>query len=91
MRIPVTISGTFPGGKPFSEETHLVNVSKFGARLKTELPLELGMQLKVRSKQTADQGLFHVVWTGREETPRGGEIGIEYLEVSSFLGITFPD
>ena len=91
LRIPVTISGTFSDGRPFSEEAHLKDLSKFGARLKTELPLKLGMQLRMRAKQSANEGIFQVVWLGQEDTPRAGEVGIEYLEVSTFLGITFPD
>ncbi len=90
VRVPVTISGVLPDGKPFTEETHILTVSKFGARLKTQHPLKIGTQLKVKPKQR-EAGSFRVVWEGREGTPRAGEIGIEYLRVSNLLGVSFPD
>jgi hypothetical protein len=91
IQIPVTISGTLPDGKPFNEETYLLSVSKYGARLKTLVPLQRGMQLKVLPRNRREAALFRVVWTGQEGTPRAGEVGIEYVEVSNLLGLIFPD
>jgi hypothetical protein len=91
VRIPVTLSGTLPGGKAFSEETFIVSISKFGAKVKTEQPLEVGMRVKVRPHGRGEAGRFKVVWMGRPGTPREGEAGIEYVEVSNLLGIAFPD
>jgi hypothetical protein len=91
IQIPVVVSGTLLDGKPFSEETYLLSVSKFGAKLKTRLPLQQGMQLKVQPRNRPESGLFQVVWTGEEGTPRAGEVGIEYVEVSNLLGIAFPE
>ena len=91
IQIPVAVSGTLLDGKPFNEETFLLSVSKFGAKLKTGLPLQQGMQLKVQPRNRPEAGLFQVVWTGEEGTPRAGEVGIEYVEVSNLLGIAFPE
>ena len=91
VRAPVTISGKLPDGSPFRELALIVTVSKYGAKLKTELPLREGAEIKVQPRKGSQAGLFRVVWTGREGTPRAGEIGIEYLRVSSLLGITFPE
>jgi hypothetical protein len=91
VRIPVRLSGTLPGGKPFTEETFIVSISKFGAKVKTRQALEVGMQVKVQPHRRREAGLFKVVWTGRPGTPREGEAGIEYVEVSNLLGIAFPD
>jgi hypothetical protein len=91
VRIPVTLSGTLPGGKAFGEETFIVSISKFGAKVKTAQPLEVGMRVKVQPHRPAEAGLFKVVWMGRPGTPREGEAGIEYVEVSNFLGVAFPD
>ena len=90
LQIPVSISGTFPDGSPFNEEAYLLDISKFGAKLRTQLPLGLGMQIKILSKKSTESALFRVVWTGDAETPRAGEVGIEYVAVSNFLGINFP-
>jgi hypothetical protein len=87
----VTVSGTWPDRTPFEEDTYISSVSKFGASLKTDLPLEVGMQVRVESKRGREGALFRVVWTSRECPSRGGEVGIEYLEASDFLGITFPE
>jgi hypothetical protein len=91
VRVPVTISGKFPDGSPFREQAQIVTISKYGAKLKTELPLKEGAEIKVQPRKGVQPGLFRVVWIGREGTPRAGEIGIECLRVSSLLGITFPE
>ncbi len=90
VRVPVTISGTLPDGKPFSEDTQILCISKYGAKVKAQSPLSVGMELKVQPKQRREAGLFRVVWTGREGTPRAGEAGIEYVKVSNLLGVSFP-
>jgi len=91
VRIPVRLSGTLPGGKAFTEDTFIVTISKFGAKLKTEQPLEVGTQVKVQPHRRREAGVFQVVWTGRPGTPREGEVGIEYVQVSNLLGVAFPD
>lgn len=91
VRVPVAISGTFPDGSPFRQQGHIVTVSKYGAKLKTDLPLKVGTQVKIQPEKGSQPGLFRVVWVGREGTPRAGEVGIEYLRVSNLLGITFPE
>ena len=91
IRIPVIISGIFPDNKPFQEDTFAVTLSKFGAKIRTALPLKEGQQLKLRPKGRKDSAIFRVAWVGREGSPREGEVGIEYLRVSNLLGVAFPD
>jgi hypothetical protein len=91
VRMPVVISGTLPDGKPFKETTHISTVSKFGARLKTLSPLQPGMEILVKPLQKKETSRFRVVWMGQEGTPRAGEAGIEYVQVSDLLGVAFPD
>jgi hypothetical protein len=91
VSVPVIFSGKLSGGKTFSEETLIVSISKYGAKVKTDLPLKVGMQVKVQPKKRRGSALFRVVWMGREGTPREGEVGIEYVKVSNFLGVAFPD
>ena len=89
---PVRISGTLANRAPFEEDAQIVTVSKYGAKLKTHLPLKVGMQLKVAPLRGKNSGVFKVVWVGREGTPRVGEVGVEYArEITSILGINFPD
>ena len=77
---------------PFAEDARIVTLSKFGAKLKTRVPLQVGMQVKVQPQLGEKSGVFKVVWVGREGTPRAGEVGVEYSEeITSILGINFPD
>ncbi len=91
LRVPVKLSGTLPDGKPFSEDTYILTISKYGARLVTRLGLKVDMRVKVQPRNGKDSALFRVAWVGREDTPRAGEVGIEYVRVSNLLGITFPE
>jgi hypothetical protein len=91
IRIPVILSGKLADGSPFHEEASIITVSKFGARLKTGLELSVGGEVKVKPKMKKDAALFRVVWVGRPGSPREGEIGIEYAEVSNVLGVAFPE
>jgi len=91
IQIPITISGTWPDGRSFNEETYLLDISKFGARLKTLLPLQPDMQVTVRPRMGSESALFRVVWRGEAGTPRDGEVGMEYVHVSNLLGINFPE
>jgi hypothetical protein len=91
IQIPVIISGTFPDGRPFNEETYLLDISKFGARLKTLLPLQPDMQVEVKPRLGSKSALFRVVWRGEAGTPRAGEVGMEYVQVTNLLGINFPE
>jgi PilZ domain len=91
VRVPVTISGTYPDGVPFREKGQVVTISKYGAKLKTVLNLKVGTQVSIQPNRKSQPGVFRVVWVGREGTPRAGEIGIEYIRVSNLLGVTFPE
>jgi PilZ domain-containing protein len=91
LRIPVVITGTYPDGAPFSEETFILEVSKYGARLKTRRHLEPGMQIKIRLKKQPDANLYRVVWAAQEDLTGLGEVGVECMEAPNSLGITFPE
>ncbi len=89
---PVRISGMLANHMPFAENAQIVTVSKFGAKLKTRIPLKVGMQVKVEPLLGKNSGVFKVVWVGREGTPRAGEVGVEYArEIAKILGINFPE
>jgi len=91
LRIPVVISGTSSEGDPFTEETYVLDVSKYGARLETQLSLAPGMEIKLQPKGRSQSAVFRVVWTAHDDPQGAGEVGIECLEVPNFLGITFPE
>ncbi len=91
LHIPVSISGKLPDGKPFEEETHILTVSKYGAKIKTKFPFKVGMEVKLKPKQRRDSAPFRVVWVADKGSPWEGEVGIEYVMVSNLLGATFPE
>ena len=89
---PVRISGVLANRMPFAEDARIVTVSKFGAKLRTQIPLQVGMHLKVAPLRGTKSGVFKVVWIGRTGTPRAGEVGVEHgKETASILGVSFPD
>ncbi|MGD0221339.1 MAG: hypothetical protein ABSF71_03310 [Terriglobia bacterium] len=89
---PVRISGVLSNDMPFAEDARIVTLSKFGARMKTRIPLKVGMHIKVQPLLGKNSGIFKVVWVGREGSPRAGEVGVEHSkETADILGINFPD
>ncbi|MFZ0959992.1 MAG: hypothetical protein WAO35_03740 [Terriglobia bacterium] len=87
----VRVSGTLANNEPFTEETEIVTVSKYGAKLKTQIPLQVEMQLKIQPLRGANSGIFKVVWVGRKGTLRAGEVGVACTkETADILGINFP-
>ena len=90
VRIPVIVTGTLPGGDSFSEETYVMTVSKFGARLKCSQPLTPGMEIRVRPKAGNEDALCQVVWVGGR-SGASGEVGIQYVKAANLFGIAFPD
>jgi PilZ domain len=90
VRVPVVVTGELPGGDTFSEETYVMTVSKFGARLKCSHALTLGMEIRVRPKAGNEDALCQVVWVGGR-SGASGEVGIQYVKSSNLFGIAFPD
>ena len=91
LRIPVIISGKSSEGDPFSEETYVVCVSKYGAKLATQHSLEPGMEITLQPKGRNQSAAFRVVWSAPADPQGAGEVGIECPEVPDFLGVTFPE
>jgi hypothetical protein len=89
---PVRISGVLIDDAPFAEVTRIITVSKYGAKLKTRIPLQVGMQVKVKPLLGRKSAVFRVAWVGRDASPHAGEVGVESAEgIASILGISFPD
>ena len=91
VRIPVSISGTLPDGEPFTEETYVLTVSKFGARLKTGHRLSPGTEILVKPRAGTTDALFRVVWAEKGRAGGSGEVGIQYVKASNLFGVVFPE
>jgi len=90
VKIPVIIQGMDKHGYEFEEETETFVVSKYGARVFTVHELEVDLVLKLRLKNEENWLDFRVVWIGSEETNSANQIGIEFIQLSSFFGVIFP-
>ncbi|TAM79192.1 MAG: hypothetical protein EPN47_19480 [Acidobacteria bacterium] len=90
VRIPVVVTGTLPNGESFTEQTYVLTVSRFGARLKCSHLLTPGMEIRVRPKAGNEDALFQVVWAGGR-SGNSGEVGIQYVKAVNLFGIAFPD
>lgn len=91
VRIPVDVAGTLPGGEAFTEETYVLTVSKFGAKLKSSYPLSPGMEIRVRPRAGLAEVLCRVVWAEVRRGSRPNEVGIQYVNASNLFGVAFPD
>jgi hypothetical protein len=89
---PVRISGVLRSHAPFAEDTKFVTVSKYGAKLKTRIPLQAGMDVRVKPLYGKKSGVLKVVWVGRDDSLRAGEVGVECSAgIASIVGVYFPD
>jgi len=90
VRVPVSVTGVLPGGESFTEQTYVLTVSKYGARMKIRHPLSPGMKIRVKPKAGDHDAVFHVVWAdgGSDDS---GEVGIQSVSPSSHFGVSFPD
>lgn len=91
VRIPVAITGTLSGGESFTEQTYILTVSKFGARLKTSYPLIPGMEIRIKPSAGMADALCRVVWAGEAGMIPSGEVGVQYVNALNLFGVAFPD
>ncbi len=92
LRIPVAVSGEDNSGKPLSEESKTIHISRRGALVELRHPPRAGSQLVVRNLSnglTANSRLIHSHDNGRHER---AECGIELLDAPrDFWGVVFED
>ena len=89
VRIPVSVSGTLPSGETFTEDTYVLTVSKYGARLQCSYPLNPGMEIRVKPRAGSADALFQVVWAAGK-SGNSGEVGIQYVNGANLFGVAFP-
>ena len=89
MRIPVSTAGTLPDGRTFTEDTYVLTISKYRARLQCSYPLRPSMKISAKPKTGSSEVFLHVVWVGGR-SGNTGEVGIQYVTRANHLGISFP-
>jgi hypothetical protein len=86
LNFEVKVWGLDRHGKPFMQHAHTLDITRSGARLIGVDCVKVGEIIGI---QNGDQkARFKVVWMGRENTPKAGQIGVHCLEPekSIFLG-----
>lgn len=78
LNFEVKVWGLDRHGKPFMQHAHTLDVTRSGARLIGVDCVKVGETIGI---QNGDQkARFKVVWIGRENTPKAGQIGVHCLE-----------
>ena len=78
LNFEVKVWGMDRYGKPFMQHARTLDITNLGARLIGVDCVNVGDTIGI---QNGDQkGRFKVVWMGRENTPKAGQIGVHCLE-----------
>ena len=83
--IRVRISSVSSDGQVQEREAETLVVGRYGARIHTDLPLQLGAAVKLTVPNTGRQADAVVTWVS-EESPY--EFGVELKEASNIWGVT---
>ena len=78
LNFEVKVWGLDRHGKPFMQHAHTLDTTQLGARLIGVDCVNVGEIIGI---QNGDQkARFKVIWVGRENTPKAGQIGVNCLE-----------
>lgn len=84
----VKVWGLDRHGKPFMQHAHTLDITRSGARL---IGIDCVTVGEVIGIQNGDQkSRFKVVWIGRENTPKAGQIGVHCLEQDKSIFLVQP-
>ncbi|MGE0406885.1 MAG: PilZ domain-containing protein [Candidatus Korobacteraceae bacterium] len=87
VKIPLRIRGTGTAGSELDTGAETLLVNKHGAKVRSQHPLELGMEVAVAVQATSRSQSARVVW---EDQPGANIYGIEFVSPENLWGITFP-
>ena len=84
VRLDVRVWGMDANGKPFSQNTSTLDVTRTGARLSgPACPLRPGDIIGLQ--HGGEKARFRVAWVGKPETVRKGQIGVVSLEPNKYI------
>jgi hypothetical protein len=78
INFEVKVWGLDRNGKPFMQHARTLDITKQGARLIGIDCVKLGETIGIQNGER--KARFKVVWIGRENTPKAGQIGVHSLE-----------
>lgn len=91
LTIPLTVEGTDTRGNPFKDEGRTITLNRHGARIRLSRPLRTGQTITLTNLLGRRQAEFRVVGPVTPISDRGGEWGVEYLDMKENIwGIQFP-
>ena len=83
-KLPIRVWGMDANGKPFSQATTTLDVTRTGARLAgLQCPLQQGETIGIQHRN--DKARFRVAWVGRVGTARAGQIGVLCVEPDKYI------
>jgi hypothetical protein len=84
VRLPVRVWGMDANGKPFSQSTTTLDVTRNGARLGSlQCPLNQGDIIGIQHGN--EKARFRVAWFGKAGTGRQGQIGVVCAEPDKYI------
>lgn len=84
VRLPVRVWGMDSNGKPFSQSTTTLDVTRTGARIGgLQCPLHQGDIIGVQ--HGPDKARFRVAWVGQAGSGRQGQIGVICVETDKYI------
>lgn len=91
LRVPIKIYAIDHDNKHFNENAETVVVSRFGALIRTSVPLKHGSHMELMNNFTQDTEKFRVVWVAEKAKEGKFDAGVEILSPrDDFWGVRFP-
>jgi hypothetical protein len=91
LRVPIKVYAIGHDNKHFHENAETAVVSRFGALIRTSVPIKPASQMEVMNTFTQDTEKFRVVWVAEKAKEGKFDVGIEIITPrDDFWGIRFP-
>ena len=91
IRIPLKIYAQARDGQHVNEPSETVVVSRFGALLRSSLPLRQSSTVEVMNNFTQEVEKFRVVWVAEKSKEGRFDVGVELVTPrANFWGVSFP-
>lgn len=84
----VKVWGLDRHGKPFMQHAHTLDITRSGARLVGIECVKVGEVIGIQNSDR--KARFKVVWVGRENTPKAGQVGVHCVEADKSIFMMEP-